>query len=226
MATELQLELANRGGGRMVMSHKATLTFASGVVGVISGSSVTGGSGGTGGQYPLGFTGGVLAAGGSPAVGVFFVNGSGALTAVQILSPGLYSTAPTAFDLTACPGLTGASATLNSAQVSVVNFTAGVGPMGIPNGSRVLKIRSFTSTALSGSPSAANVTVGTAFGDASYVANTDCKAQGAIDLTLVGAGIANLRNTVGPFAVVGIVAGSTTAAGTIEVDIEFAPPNP
>lgn len=74
--------------------------------------SLTGGSGGTNGTFPLAFTGGV----GSGAAGTFTVAG-GALTNVTITNHGNYTTAPTAV-FTASAGLTGAAAPITLTDVS------------------------------------------------------------------------------------------------------------
>ncbi|WP_342361410.1 phage tail protein [Terrarubrum flagellatum] len=81
--------------------------------GVTGHGSITGGTGGTNGTFALGFTGGT----GTAATGTFTVAG-GALTAINITSPGGYSVAPTAFSFAASTGLTGAASSIQTAKVA------------------------------------------------------------------------------------------------------------
>lgn len=88
------------------LSRGIFATTAEGVgYGVIGHGAITGGSGGTNGQFDLAFSGGT----GSGAAGRFVVAG-GAVTEIFITAPGSYSVAPS-FDFSASSGLTGASAT-------------------------------------------------------------------------------------------------------------------
>lgn len=73
--------------------------------GVSGHGTITGGSGGANGIFPLAFTGGT----GSGAAGTFTVS-NGALTAITISKSGRYTVAPT-FSFAASAGLTGAAST-------------------------------------------------------------------------------------------------------------------
>lgn len=74
--------------------------------GIVGHTSLTGGSGGTAGEFAWTATGGTEVV---PARGTFLVEG-GAVTAITVTDRGYYSVAPTGFDFSASSGLTGASA--------------------------------------------------------------------------------------------------------------------
>jgi hypothetical protein len=75
--------------------------------GVQGHGTITGGSGGTNGTFPLITSGGTQVL---PVRGTFVVSG-GAVTEINIYHPGYYSSNPTGFNFTASSGLTSASAT-------------------------------------------------------------------------------------------------------------------
>lgn len=229
MATDDQLNIGKRGGGRPRMTHRALLTLVTGQVGVTGYSgSITAGSGGTtDGVYPLAFTGGTLATNGAPAQGNFTVV-SGAVTAIAITSPGQYTSAPTGFSFVSCAGLSGAAATLTSAAAASMTWplTGTPGQPGLPNGSRIAAIRAFNPTAITGTPTNIYVSAGVNVNDQNYVANTDVKAAGTFALTLVAAGLAALRNLTGQLTVALIANGGTNPVGTVEVEIDYTCANP
>ena len=218
MATADQLRVAERGGGRYRMSKRLTLTTASGLLGVTGNGSITGGSGGTvDGVYPLAFTGGTLATGGAPATGTFTV-ASGAVSAITLTSPGAYTAAPS-FSFAACAGLSGASASVTTAIMAAASWTP-------PPGTAIHEIKTFTPTAFTGSPTNMNLTVGSEYLGAEYVATVDVKGQGVISNTLVGAGLAALLNMTGTIWAQVINNAGTNPVGTAMVEILYAPPNP
>lgn len=220
MATEDQLYVAKRGGGRYHMTKRLTLTTASGLLGVTGNGSITGGSGGTvDGVYPLGFTGGTLATNGAPATGTFTV-ASGAVSAITLTSPGAYTAAPT-FSFTACAGLTGASASVTTAIMAAASWTP-------PPGTTLHRYSTFTPTAFTGSPTNMNLTIGTEYLGAEFVASVDVKAQGKVDHTLVGSGIASAMGAAfnGTVWAQVINNAGTNPVGTAYVEIYYSPPNP
>lgn len=218
MATADQLRVAERGGGRYHMTKRLTLTTASGLLGVTGNGSITGGSGGTvDGTYPLAFTGGTLATNGAPATGTFTV-ASGAVSAITLTSPGAYTAAPS-FSFASCAGLTGASASVTTAIMASASWTP-------PQGTAIHQIKTFTPTAFTGSPTNMNLTVGSEYLGAEYVASVDVKGQGVIAHTLVGAGIAALLNMTGSVWAQIINNAGTNPVGTADVEIYFSAVNP
>jgi uncharacterized membrane protein len=81
--------------------------------------------------------------------------------------------------------------------------------------------------AFSGSPTNINLTVGTASGDNSYVANTDVKAAaGRTVLTQAAGHVADLQAWPAGQAIHATLTanGGTNPAGTVTVGIEYTPP--
>lgn len=90
-----------------------TILSASILAGVTGHDTIVGGSGGADGTYSLGFTGGT----GVAATGTFNVSG-GTVTDLSLTSPGQYTVAPSSFDFSACPGLTGESVPIQTGAVA------------------------------------------------------------------------------------------------------------
>lgn len=221
MATSDQLNVGKRGGGRVYMSKGITLTLVSGALGVIGTGSITGGSGGTNGTYPLVLTGGTVnPTGGYPASGIVTVSGN-AVTSIAITSPGNYSVAPTGVSFANVPGLTGASvASITTAQVAYGYWTP-------PAGTRTSAIRVTNPVAITGSPTNVNVSAGLSFLGADFVSAVDLKAAGVTNCTLVSGGLAELIAATGvTYYVQAVVVGVTNATGTLTAEILHAPPNP
>jgi hypothetical protein len=96
-----------------------------------------------------------------------------------------------------------------------------------PAGSRVSAMRSYTPTAISGSPTNINLTVGKTAGGQEYVATVDKKAANANDLlTLVAA--PDYASWPSGQAIIAQIAavGGTNPAGTVNVEVDFSPANP
>lgn len=225
MATEGKLDEARSGGGRTVRSKELVLALTSGHVGVTGTGSITGGSGGTNGTYPLIQTGGTAGPGGDVA-GTFTV-AAGAVSAITITSPGDYpsGTPPTGFNFGAS-GVSGASvASVTTSQLASAFFNP-------PPGSRIDRFVLTQPAAIGGSPTNANISVGKSFGDASYVAAVDLKAQGKTSLTPVAAGLADGLNWPSApgsgqalYAEM-LIVGVTVGTGTATLEVFYSPPTP
>lgn len=86
-------------------------------------------------------------------------------------------------------------------------------------------MKSYTPVAITGAPTNINLTIGKTAGGVEYVASVDKKAANAADaLTLVAAADYSNWPAQAIFAQIAAV-GGTNPAGTINVEIEFAPPN-
>lgn len=217
MSTESKLDEFRAGGGRVLRSKELVLALVSGHVGVTGTGSITGGSGGTNGTYPLVLTSGTASTGGNVQGTVTVA--SGAVSAISIQAPGDYTVAPTGADFSNIPGLTGASiASVTTTQLAYASFTP-------PTGSRIDRYVLTQPAAIGGSPTNANIIVGKSFNDASYVAAVDLKAQGKTTLTPVAAGFADMLNwpsaagggqtLYAQMTIVGVTVG--TGTGTLEV---------
>lgn len=221
MATEDQINVAKRGGGRVAMTTRLVLTTASGLLGIVGNGSITAGSGGTvDGVYPLAFSGGTLATNGAAATGTFTV-ASGAVTAITLTSPGAYTAAPT-FSFASCAGLSGASASVTTAIMAAASVT-------LPAGTHVRAIDLVTPTAFTGSATNMNLTAGSEYLGAEFIATVDVKAQGKITATLVNAGLAALFNSTGTPVVIWAQVlnnAGTNPVGTVILEISYSPPNP
>ena len=82
--------------------------------------------------------------------------------------------------------------------------------------------------AFSGTPTNINLTIGTASGDASYVANTDVKAAaGRTVLTQATGHVADLQAWPAGQAIHATLTavGGTNPAGTVVVGVEYTPPD-
>lgn len=222
MATSDAINIVKRGGGRLNMSRSLPLTLVTGIVGVIGTGSITGGSGGTNGVYPVTLTGGVLATNGAPAT-VNVTVAAGAVSAVTVTSPGAYTAGnpPTAIPLTSIPGLTGASfASITTGQVAFWTWTP-------PVGTRTSAIRVTNPVLVAGSPTNVNVSAGLTPLGADFVAAVDLKAAGVTNLTLVTAGLAELINATGvPYYFSAVVVGVTVGVGVLTLEVFHSPPNP
>lgn len=98
----------------------------------------------------------------------------------------------------------------------------------LPTDSRISSFRAKNATAISGSPTNINLTVGkTASGAVEYVAATDVKAAGDFALTLATGAIADLQSWPNgqALAVTLTAVGGTNPAGTVVVEVFYAPPN-
>jgi hypothetical protein len=94
----------------------------------------------------------------------------------------------------------------------------------IPLGSRIIGMSAITGTAVTGAPTNVNLTVGSAFGGAQYVASVDIKAQGIFNLTQVTAGAAYFASTTGSLFVRLATVGGTAPTGSVSFSVEYAPP--
>lgn len=111
-----------------------------------------------------------------------------------------------------------------SALVVAGNTTV-KGPITVPQGSWLKSISIETPTAISGTPTTCNVSVGTTDGGVDIVAAVDCKAAADVAATIVTAfdkinGLAALTTL---FIQV-TTAGGTASAGTINVLVSYAAP--
>ncbi|MDE2105140.1 MAG: hypothetical protein KGL39_48380 [Patescibacteria group bacterium] len=219
MATADQITLGLRGAGRYRMMRRSTLSLVSGHVGVTGFGAITGGSGGANGSYPLVLTGGTQGA--APASGIVTVAG-GAITGIVVTTPGDYTVAPTGISTANIPGLTGASV------ASVTTLAVAMDRWSPPLNTRIIGVRLITPVAFSGTPTNINVCVGNALGDASYMANTDAKAQGVVDGVLVGAALATIcvDGWSGPLVISLLNNGGTSPVGTVYAEVDYLAVNP
>lgn len=94
----------------------------------------------------------------------------------------------------------------------------------LPVGSRIILMQAITGTAVSGSPTNINLTVGSSAGGAQYVASVDVKAQGIFALTLVTGAAAFFASTTGNLFVRLATVGGTSPAGSVSFVVEYVPP--
>lgn len=108
---------------------------------------------------------------------------------------------------------------VESFTVTIVDGAA-AGTFALPAGALVEKISFETPTAIPGTPTNTNLKLGSAAAGAEYVANTDVKAQGWIDATIVYAG----RNPASTVHYTVTSSGGTASAqdGTVYVHVEYA----
>lgn len=227
MATEFQIELGKRSGpsnydasvkSRYRLSKGLTLSLLASSLGVTGNGTITGGTGGTAGTYPLAFTGGTLATNGTPALGTFTVAG-GAVTAISIIYPGQYTTAPTAFSFAAAPGLTGASAATTTASVAYIEFVP-------PPNTRCLEFAAINPTQFTGTPTNIFLKAGTQFNDASFVAQVDVQAAQYTRLNTVAAGVSSLMTSAPTIGATLIANGGTLPVGSVTLELYYSAPNP
>jgi hypothetical protein len=126
-------------------------------------------------------------------------------------------------------GTRGAASRLNSTALAVIAVSGDAtvkAPITIPAGSWLKSIYIETPTAISGSPTHANVQVGLTDGGVEVVAAVDGQAQGHISATIVAA-----LDKIGAFAaadtvlyIEAITTGGTAPAGTINVLVDYSAP--
>lgn len=124
--------------------------------------------------------------------------------------------------------LRGVGSRIASNQVltlTVAGNTTVSGTLLIPDGSWIDAVTLETPTAISGTPTTCNVSIGTAAAGAQIVAAVDAKAQGHIATTIV-AGLDKIAGFVGLNTVYAqvVTAGGTSSAGNIYVRVSYSAP--
>lgn len=125
-------------------------------------------------------------------------------------------------------GLTGAASArtpvaLNQAITMVAGATVS-GSFVVPEGSWLAAIKAEVATAFTGSPTNINLRIGSAAAGQQVVADTDVKAVGHVACTIVAAFdcIAGITTYFYQLA----INGGTNPAGTVNVRVDYFPPNP